>query len=424
MINANDLLPPQIAETEPDPHLNAMEEFEQAAQQLQLEPWIVDRLRNPEREVVLNLSYSLPGCQRGIVTGYRVLQSSARGPGLGPLYIAPDVSLNHVRASALKSTWQCAMFDLPLGGSSGALVCDGEDFSEAELRSIVRAYIAHMGALIGHRSDIIVPQRGCNCKLAAWMMEACGRPDGLADFATVTGKPSALLGLASQDLAAQGLLYLLEAILADRGGRTKHQSVVIQGFGATGAALASTLHDAGAQIVGLADISGALYREHGMDVHQVETYFRRQRMLYGYPDADAVCNADLLEAPADILILAAAANQITTTNAERVRAGIVMEMAECAVSSAGHEILNQRGILVVPELLANAGAIIAAFLEWTQGMRLGRLSAEELQQELKSRLVKSWRQLGQFPHAGAVDLRRRALQLGVSRVAETLRLLG
>jgi glutamate dehydrogenase (NAD(P)+) len=161
-----------------------------------------------------------------------------------------------------------------------------------------------------------------------------------------------------------------------------------------------------------------------VDVGEVESYCRQQGMLYGYPDADAVCNADLLEAPVDILILAAAENQITATNAERVRAGIVVELAENGITSAGHEVLNQRGILVIPESLANAGAVIAAFLEWTQAMRLERLSAEEVQLTLKSRVANAWRDLRGFARAGVEDLREKALHLGVSRVAETVRLVG
>ncbi len=417
MIIANDLLPPEIAESETDSYVAAVTQFEEAARDLQLEPWISDRLKNAEREVKVQLSCAGAGGERAIVEGYRVLHNSARGPGLGPLFITKDSSLNRVRAAAMKATWQCALFDLPFGGSAGALVCAPENLSEAELRSIVQAYIEKMGGMVSRFSDVVIPQCGSSCRLATWMMDACGRHAGLPDFAAVTGKPSVAWGLASNGAAATGLKILLEEVMDERGAALNHQTVVVQGFGSLGAAIARELHSAGARVVGVADISGALYRAEGINVPQLQNYFQQQKMLYGYRDADAVCNADLLEAPADVLILAAVENQITRTNAEHIRAPIVVEVAEKAVSAGGEEILKDRGIVVIPEFLANGGGLVSAFLEWTQGLRFCRFSAEEIQQTLRSRIANCWRELSRRPG----DVRRAALQVAIGRVAETLR---
>ncbi len=416
-----DSLSLHVVEAELDPYVEAMAEFEEAAEELELEPWIVERLKNAEREVALNLSYELPGCERALATGFRVLHNSARGPGLGALVIDPAVSLNQVRASALKSTWQCGLFDLPFGGSAGALLCDPEVLSEAELRSIVQAYMEKMGGMISRVGDIIVPQRGSNEKLAAWMMESCGRHGGVPDFGTVTGKPEALWGVSSQGITAFAVGALLGEILAARGGRVERQNIVIQGFGATGCAIAGELGKCGARIVGLADLSGALYQERGMDLQRVQRHFQEHRILYGYPEADAVCNADLLEAPGDILILAAAENQIASANAEHIRAEIVIEGVENGIGSEAWEILRERGVLAVPEILAGGGALLAAFLEWMQGVRFCRLSAGEMQQAVKARVGGVWRDLQRL---GGKDLRREAVWLGVSRVADTMRALG
>ena len=419
-----DLLPTEIAETELDPYLEAMTEFEDAARQLNLEPWIVDRLKNAEREIVLNLSYSLPGSKHSMFTGFRVLHSSVHGPALGPLCIAPEISLNRVRASAMKTTWQCGLLDLPFGGSSGAVLRDPDGLSEAELRTIVQTYIENMSGMISRFEDIVIPRSGCNAQLAAWMMESCGRHGGMPDYAAVSNKPGALWGLSSQNIAAQGLGFLLEHILADRGATINHQRVIIQGFGSSGSAIARTLAAVGARLVGLADISGALYRADGMDLNKVDAHCRNHKMLYGFQDADDVCNADLLEAPADILILAAAENQISRTNAEHIHADIVLEMAERAISSSAYQILSQRGILVVPELLANATNLVAAFLEWKQGLQFCRLSQRDIRESLQSTVEQTWRELRQFRSPdGIFNLRQKALQLGISRVAEVVRWL-
>lgn len=417
MITANDLLPPEIAESETDSYVGAVTQFEEAARDLQLEPWISDRLKNAEREVRVQLSYVGAGGERATVEGYRVLHNSARGPGLGPLFITRDSSLNRVRAAAMKATWQCALFDLPFGGSAGALVCAPEDLSEAELRWIVQAYIEKMGGMVSRFSDVVIPQCGSSCRLATWMMDACGRHAGLPDFSAVIGKPGAVWGLTTNGATASGMKVLLEEVTAGCGAALNHQTAVVQGFGNLGATIARELHGAGARVVGVADTSGALYRVEGIDVPRVQNYFQQQKMVYGYPDADAVCNADLLEAPADVLILAAAGNQITRTNAEHVRAKIVVEVAQNAVSAAGEEILRERGILVIPEFLANGGGLVSAFLEWTQGLQFCRFSADEIQQTLRSRIANCWRELRKRPG----DVRREALRLAVSRVAQTLR---
>src|SRR5690348_3250481 len=237
MITTADLLPSQIAESETDPYLQAMTEFEDAVQEMELESWIVQRLKNAEREVNVRLSYSLPGSECLMVSGFRVLQSSACGPALGPLYIMPGISLNRVRASAMKTTWQCGLLDLPFGGSSGALVCDPQNLSEAELKTIVQAYIESLDGMISRMEDIVIPRQGCNGKLAAWMMESCGRHGGMPDFSAVVGKPGPLWGLALQAVAAEGLVFLMEEILSQRGGGLNQKRVIIQGFGGGGCAI-------------------------------------------------------------------------------------------------------------------------------------------------------------------------------------------
>jgi glutamate dehydrogenase/leucine dehydrogenase len=421
MITTADLLPSEIAENETDPYVEAMAEFEDEVQTLDLEPWIVERLKNSEREVNVRLSYSLPGSGHSVVSGFRVLQSTARGPALGPLFIAPEISLNRVRASAMKTTWQCGLLDLPFGGSSGALVCDPQNLSEVELKTIVQAYIETLGGMIGRFEDIVIPREGCNCKIAVWMMESCGRHGGMPDFSAVVGKPGASWGLPSCAVATEGVVFLMNEILSERGASLNHQRVIVQGFGQTGSAIAASAYAMGGRVVGLADISGALYREDGIRLQDVESYFRSGGMLYGFPDADAVSNADLLEAPADILVLAARENQITRTNAEHVRARMLIEVAEGAISTAGLEILDEREIAVVPELLANAGSLAGAFLEWKQGMHFCRLAQDEIQDSLKRRMANMWSDLRQFRGSG--NLRHKALQLGITRVAEAVRSL-
>jgi glutamate dehydrogenase/leucine dehydrogenase len=410
-------------EEERDPFLECLVELEEAAHRLELEDWVVHRLKHPEREVTVHLPLARDNGQAVTFTGFRVLHSSVRGPALGVVRFSRHASLSLVKALAVHTTWQCALLDLPLGGSAGAVVCHPEELTERELRELARDYIYGLRGTIGAFTDVVIPDSGSNPQIAAWMFASYTRLAGHMELSVITGKPGVLGGLpSSADAMGKGLKIVLEEVLAERKMSLEGLRVAIQGFGRVGSSVARLLHDAGATIIALADISGGLRNEQGLSIPLLETWVRRHGVLYGYSEAEAVSNAEVLECDCDVLIPAAVERQITVQNAGRIHAPIVMEAARGPTTLAADQVLSSRGVLVVPEMLANGGAILAAFEEWVQGVRFTSLPSEEMEQSLKARLQHAYHFVRTAAHHAGCDLRAAAHEVAIGRVASALRL--
>jgi glutamate dehydrogenase/leucine dehydrogenase len=425
---ANDFLPPLGLEREEvyDPFLEATVELEQAGRQLDLEDWILERLRQPERELTLHLPLVRDSGEVVTVTGLRVAHSSARGPMLGPVCFAADAHLSQVKATAMRITWQCALLDLPWGGSAGAVVSDPQKLSERELRTLGKDYIHALRDVLGSFKDIIAPDVGSNPQIMAWMLDSYARAQGTVELGVVMGKPRSLWGWPAYPAAlSQGFVCLLQEVLAERHLGLPGIRVALQGFGEVGASTARLLEEAGARIVAVADISGGLYHEEGLKVAALERYLERNRVLLGYPEAEAVRNADVLEAACDLLVLTAPVErQLNANNAERVKAAMVIEGAPAAVTPAAGRILEARGVTVLPEILARAGGVLAHFLEWGQNVRHSKFPPKEVDKQLTTSIHNAYREAAALAHRSSANLRQAAYQVAVDRVARTLRLRG
>ncbi len=411
------------AETEEfDPLVQATLHFETAARHLDLEDWIVQRLRHPEREFSLNLPLLTDDARPLIVTAYRVQHCTWQGPSLGGVRYSPDVRLNHVRAAAMSTTWECALFDLPFGGSAGAIVCDPHKLSERELRDVTKEYVYALRGIVGPATDVLAPGLGSNVQTAAWMFDGFIRAAGHIEAAAVTGKPAGLWGLPAFDaLVAHNLFLLLEQVLLERGDLVRGATVAVQGFGKLGAAAARLLHDAGARVVAIADLSGGLHNEHGLDVRDLQSYVETNHVLLGFPGAESASNEQVLETSCDLLLAAAAEHQITAANAPKVRAGVVVEAVQETITPAADRILADRAVLVVPDILANSTRLLASAVEWSRNQRGLCRTNGDIEAHMKDCIQKAYLAVHDCAVREHIGLRAAAYLLAVDRIASALR---
>lgn len=425
MVTANDLLPPSAlrAEEEFDSFIEATLAFEEAAEQLDLEEWIVQRLRHAERELTVHVPIVMDHGEALTFTGFRVQHSTVRGPAIGGVRLAADIHLGQVKALAMAKSWQCALLGLPFGGSAGAIICDPAKLSERELRALIKDYVYALGDIIGPFQDVLTRDADAPEHTTAWMADAHARARGHAARAGITGLPPVLGGLPGDHSAiGRGVLHLVEKALMDRKTSLQGQRVAVQGFGAAGASAALCLSEAGARVIAVSDLSGGLHNESGLDIGEVQIFAKNNGMLFGYPGAEAISNEEVLEARCDILIPAAAERQITAQNARQVHAGIVLEVADSSVTRAADKILESRNVQVIPDLLGNAGGAVAAFLEWARNARCYYCSAAEADDRLKVLLQDGHEQVSRTVRRFRCDLRRAAYLFAIDRVAGALRL--
>ena len=417
------LLPPIVIDEEFDAYLESTLELEEAARVLDLEDWIVERLRHPEREITANLVLVRDDGQALNFTAFRVQHSSARGPWLGGIRLSPHAQLSETRALAMNMTWQCALLDVPFGGAAGVVVCDPGKLSERELRHLSKDYVQTLRGCLGPATDVLMEDVGSNPQVLAWMLDAHARLAGRLEPGAVTGKPAVLFGLPDHaDAAAQGLFDLLVLAAAENGRKMAGLRVALQGMGQTGAALAHLLDRAGARLVAVADVSGGLQSDAGLPVPALLEWIAGKGVLVGFPEADPVRNAEVLQARCDVLVLAAAQRQVTAANALHVRAPLVIEAVAGAITRAAEQALEQRGVIVVPALLAGAGTTAAAYLEWSRNLGHEGFLLDGVAENIRLRIETPYREARAAAQRYKTDLRRGALLVALDRVAQALRL--
>jgi len=421
---ANDLLSAQmLRDEEPyDPWLQATLHFEAAAHSLDLEDWIVQRLRHPEREVLLHLPVMSEAGQALTISGYRVQHCTWQGPTLGGVRFTPDTPLNQVRAAAMTTTWECALFDLPFGGSAGAIVCDPYKLSERELRDVTKEYVYALRGIAGPATDVLAPDIGSNEQTAAWMFDGFIRAAGHIEAGVVTGKPAGLWGLPGYDaLVARSLFFLIQEVLAERATRVAGCRIAIQGFGKVGFATARLLHDAGANVIAISDLSGGLHNDQGLDIVDLHSYVETNRSMSGFPGGSALSNGDVLETRCDLLLAAATEHQLTAANAGKVRAEIVVEAARETITPAADRIFVDHDVLVVPDILANSTRLLASVIEWSRNQRgVCRLDGE-VDKHIRDCVQKAYLAVHEAATRQKITLRAAAHLLAVDRIASALR---
>ncbi len=420
-MDTTQLLPPDFLQAEEeDASLDLTAHLEHACRILDVENWILQRLKHPEREITVNLPLIRDDGEAVIVAGYRAQHSRARGPSLGPVILSPDAHLAQLRTTASEMTLQTALLDVLLGGAAGALVIEPERLSERELRRILTEYAAAMRDNIGPEADVLAPDG--NEITVAWMMAGASL-DSRTHPAGFVGKPAALGGIPGlAHVIAGGVLALVEYVAQMEKTDLPVLRVAMQGFGTTGQAIVHRLHTTGAQVVAIADRSGGVSRAGGIDVAALCRHLAHDGVVFGFPGAEAVQNADVLESECDVLFLGAAPGQVTVHNADRVQSRIVVEMVPGAVSATAERMLTGRGATIVPSLLGSAARTAAWASEWEHGMRFAIPVAEEVETVVRCRVLRALQAALACSDKYRAGLRVGAELAAVGRIAAALRL--
>jgi glutamate dehydrogenase (NAD(P)+) len=359
-----------------------------------------------------------------VFPGYRVQHNGARGPYKGGVRYHPEADLDEVRTLASLMTWKCALTELPFGGAKGGVQCDPTTMSNNELNHLTRRYTQNIAHIIGVNRDILAPDMGTNAQTMAWMMDAYGQLDGYTP-GIVTGKPVALGGsLGRESATGRGVYMVLRELCRELGRDPKTTTLAIQGYGNVGSWTARFAFEAGFPVQAVSDISGAVYNEGGLDIDALQRHRREGGALIDFPGGAQITNADLLALPCSVLIPAAGGDAVTEANCEQVRADIIIEGANHPLTSEADAALSERGVLVVPDILANAGGVIVSYFEWTQNIQRFRWDEERVISELEQTLTLAYRSVRELARERRLPMRRAAYLIAVDRVAEAIRLRG
>lgn len=407
------------------PYENALIQYDKALAHLDIAPGIADRLRRPERELRVKCPVEMDDGTVRRFAGYRVQHSLARGPTKGGVRYSPLVNLDEVRALAMWMTWKTAIVDIPYGGAKGGIECDPRQLSRDELERLTRRYADELSLMIGEERDIPAPDVNTNPEVMAWIMDTVSMHRGHTELGVVTGKPVEVGGSLGRFAATgRGVANVALEALNVHELPVQGAATVVQGFGNVGSMAALFMHEAGAKVIAVSDVDGGIYNEHGLDPRELIDYLRREGTIASFPDAMEVSNDELLTLPCDLLIPAAIENQITGQNANAVEARLIVEGANGPTTPDADDILNERGVVVVPDILANAGGVTVSYFEWVQDIRSYFWSEREVNKQLKRIMVRSFYDVYELAQRKGVDLRTGALILAVQRVAEALRIRG
>jgi glutamate dehydrogenase (NAD(P)+) len=409
-----------------NPYDVAVAQFDEAADRLGLSQAMRAILRKPKRELIVNFPVRMDNGDVEMFTGYRVQHNINRGPAKGGIRFAPEVSLDEVRALAMWMTWKCAVVAIPFGGAKGGVICDPHKMSRAELERLTRRYATEISILIGPDSDIPAPDMNTNPQVMGWIMDTYSMHAGYSVPAVVTGKPLAIGGSEGRlEATARGVLVVTREAMRDKGMQPDECSVVVQGFGNVGSITARLLSDElKCKVVALSDIHGGVYNPKGIEVHRALRYSKEHGTLKGLPDSEHVTNAELLELPCDVLIPAALENQLTGRNASRVKASLIIEAANGPTTPDADHIFNDRGIVVVPDILANAGGVTVSYFEWVQDLQRFFWAEQQINSQLESIMERSYLAVRIKSEEQDCNLRMGAYLLAVARVAEATEIRG
>ena len=401
--------------------------FETAARKLGLEDGLYRYLKYPNKEITVYIPVAMDSGRLEIFVGYRVHHSIVRGPCKGGIRFAPDVTLDEVRALAAWMTWKCAVVNIPFGGGKGGVICDPAKLSQGELERITRRYTAELSEWIGPERDVPAPDLGTNEQTMAWVMDTYSMHVRHTTTAVVTGKPLDLGGsLGRKEATGRGCQLVCDKALARLSMKRETTRVVVQGFGNVGSMAAMLMHRAGYKIVGVADVHGGLYNEKGFDIPKVMDWvYVQRRPLPEFPAGGTQFTAhEILFQPCDILLPAAVENQITTENAHRVQARILCEGANGPTTALADEILQKKGVFVIPDILANAGGVTVSYFEWVQDRQGLFWREDEVNQRLQDVIERSFDEVVRYADTHDVDNRIAAYMLAIDRVAFALKLRG
>jgi glutamate dehydrogenase (NAD(P)+) len=403
----------------------ALAQFEQAIPYADVNESIAARLRSPERAVMVAVPIRRDAGHVEVFPAYRVQHSSVLGPTKGGIRFDPHVTLGECAALAVWMTWKCALLRLPYGGAKGGVRCNPRELSTNELQRLTRRYTAELMGVIGPQEDIPAPDMATNEQTMAWMMDTYSMQVGYAVPEIVTGKPVALGGsLFRHEATGAGVVMVIERACERLGWELAKQRYVVQGFGNVGGIAAQELASKGGTVIAVSDISGGIYSPGGLDLMAARGWVDDHGSLESYPDADHVSNNELLELPCDVLVLAALEDQLTAENAPRIDTKLVVEGANGPTSIEADAIFAERGILILPDVLTNAGGVTVSYFEWVQD--LGRLfwTRDEIRARLADKLADAFDRVWTLADEQNISLRQAALVAGINEVAAALKARG
>jgi glutamate dehydrogenase (NAD(P)+) len=398
--------------------------FDEAAELVHLKDEFYDVLKSPYREIDVQVPVRMDSGDLKVLRGYRVQHNGARGPYKGGIRYHPTADLEEVRALASLMTWKTALMDLPFGGAKGGIEVDPTGMSARELESMTRRFTLAISHVLGVSRDIPAPDVNTNAQVMAWMMDAYSSRHGYSP-AIVTGKPLDLGGAPGREAATgRGTVYVLESAAKHWDIDLGKATVAIQGFGNVGSWAARELHERGIKVVAVSDVSGGRYNAHGLNVDRVVGWATARRPLNELEEGDDITNEELIELGCDVLIPAALGEVITRDNADAVSASLVIESANHPTTPEGDKILGDRGVRVVPDILANAGGVTGSYFEWAQNIQQFKWKEERFNSELQDVIGRAFDATVAFAEKRDVSLRRAAFALGIERVARAARLRG
>ncbi len=412
-----------------DLYRNAVMQLQEATETMRLDPNIAERLKVPKRALIVSVPIRLDDGSIKVFEGYRVQHNMTLGPGKGGIRFHPEVNLSEVAGLAMLMTFKCSLVGLPLGGAKGGIRVDPTKLSRQEAQSLTRRYTTEINMIIGPDRDIPAPDVGTDGQTMAWMMDTFSQEKGFAIPGVVTGKPVEIGGsLGRAESTGRGVVYTIqhaEKHLASRGGpKIAGGTVAVHGFGKVGAVAADEIFKLGAKVVAVSDVSGGIYSGNGLNIPEVLKYFNKNGTLAGYPEADKISNEELLALDVDILIPAAIDGVITSRNVSKVKAKIIAEGANGPIEADALKELEDRGVFIIPDVLANAGGVIVSYFEWVQGLASFFWSEEEVNAKLAIVMKQAFEKVIDTQTKYKCGMKTAALIQGVDRLSRAMMLRG
>ncbi|MCC7066537.1 MAG: Glu/Leu/Phe/Val dehydrogenase [Planctomycetes bacterium] len=415
----------QHVSSEDNPFDAMQARFDLAAARLGLEPNLLGILRSCEREITISIPVVLDDGSVKVFEGYRVQHSTARGPAKGGIRYASNVNRDEVRALAAWMTWKCAVVNVPFGGGKGGVICDPFKMSKGELERVTRRYVAGIMDILGPDRDVPAPDMGTDGQVMAWLMDTYSMHNRAYLPAIVTGKPIGLGGsLGRIEATGRGVMLCTREALKHLGMNPKDCTAAVQGAGNVGLISALQLHALGVKIVAISDVHGGLYNEKGLDLEGIKAHLQKSRKLDGFDGGTKITNSEILELPVDILVPAATENVITSRNVENIKAKIITEGANGPCTANADKVLDQKGIFVIPDILANAGGVTVSYFEWVQDRMAFFWTQKEVEDRMEHIMVESFAAVVDMARRFQVSNRIAAYMLGVNRVADITRMRG
>jgi len=414
--------PPQESTS---PLTDALAQLANTVEHLGLSSGVHAMLAQPRRELMVSVPLRRDDGSIAVYSGYRVQHNFSRGPAKGGLRYSTSVDIDEVRALAMWMTWKCALVDVPYGGAKGGIAIDPRTHSQSELERVTRRYTSEILPIIGPETDIPAPDMGTNEQTMAWIMDTYSSAKGHTVPGVVTGKPISLGGsLGRASATSRGVSHIALLALASRGIDHTTASAAVQGFGKVGRDAARFLHEAGVAVKAISDVDGAIYNSDGISISALGAHVDATGSVEGFAGAEALDPAGLLTADVDVVIPAALEGVITVDNAHDIRAAIVVEGANGPTTDAADRILHERGVLVVPDILANAGGVVVSYFEWVQANQAYQWRESEVNERLEERMSRAWHSVIAYAGAHSLTYRQAATALAVQRVVEAHELRG